>query len=84
MPDPMSIDAVLEAAHHDYLYMVANPDSFGYHNFSNNLEEHRIYRAKYIAWLEEREAAQTDSLIIPELSGLSDNITEYDSLLVSN
>lgn len=82
IPNPASIEAVLDAARHDYIYMVANPDSFGYHTFSTNLEEHRLHSKKYIAWLESiMEPAGTDSITIPDCISLADSL-QADSLVV--
>lgn len=42
-----SIDAVLNYAHHKYLYMCAKEDFSGYHNFSATLSGHNINAIKY-------------------------------------
>lgn len=82
IPNPASVEAVLDPVRHDYVYMVANPDSFGYHTFSTNLEEHRLHSKKYIAWLESiMEPAGTDSITIPDCIFLADSIP-LDSLVV--
>jgi len=39
-PSIISIDAVLNFEHHDYLYMCAKEDFSGYHNFTASLNEH--------------------------------------------
>lgn len=76
-PDFQSIEAVLHSPQHDYIYMVANPDSFGYHSFTDNLEEHRILRDKYIAWLEEREnLSLEDSLLTIDLKTTEPRVPE--------
>lgn len=49
-----SIDAVLNAPEHDYIYMCAKPDFSGYHNFAKNYDEHRINAAKYHRALDAR------------------------------
>lgn len=46
------VDAVLNASHHDYLFMVAKPGGNG-HNFSKNLRDHDRYVAEYKKWLKE-------------------------------
>lgn len=46
-PEPHYIDAVLDAAAHDYLYMCAKPDFSGYHNFSKSLRQHNQYANQY-------------------------------------
>lgn len=51
MPDISSIDAVLNAEKHDYLYFVADTERIGYHKFSKTLTQHNIYRAQYIRWI---------------------------------
>lgn len=47
MPYVSSIDAVLNAASHDYYYMCAREDFSGYHNFSKNLSEHQVNARRY-------------------------------------
>lgn len=39
-PSPSSIDAVLDASRHAYVYFCAKPDGSGYHSFSETLDEH--------------------------------------------
>lgn len=46
-PEPHYIDAVLNAADHDYFYMCAKPDFSGYHNFSKTLRQHNQYANQY-------------------------------------
>jgi UPF0755 protein len=46
-PDITSIDAVLNAETHDYMYFCAKDDFSGYHNFAKTLYEHNINAAKY-------------------------------------
>ena len=50
MPDLTSIEAVLNADKHDYIF-VADPDKPGYHNFSKSLKMHNFYKRKYINWI---------------------------------
>lgn len=52
MPDISSIDAVLNYENHDFIYFVADPDNFGFHKFSKTLQQHNIYKKRYINWLE--------------------------------
>jgi UPF0755 protein len=47
IPEINSIDAVLNAAKHEYIFMCAKEDFSGYHNFSKTLEQHNIYAARY-------------------------------------
>lgn len=42
-----SIEAVLNAEKHDYLYFVARSDFSGYHHFSRTLAEHNRYASAY-------------------------------------
>lgn len=51
MPDISSIDAVLNYEKHDYLFMVANVQNFGYHKFAKTLSQHNRNRAEYVRWI---------------------------------
>lgn len=42
-----AIEAVLNAPHHDYIYMCAKDDFSGYHNFASNLNDHNANAARY-------------------------------------
>lgn len=53
-PSAESIDAVLNAEKHDFLYFAAKPDFSGYHNFSRTLSEHNRYAAQYQRELNKR------------------------------
>lgn len=50
-----SLDAVLNAENHDYLYFVAKADFSGYHHFSRTLSEHNRYAAIYQRELNKRK-----------------------------
>lgn len=47
-----AINAVLNPARHNYIYMCANPENPGYHSFAASLREHNINKQKYVRWLE--------------------------------
>lgn len=47
MPSIANIDAVLNAAEHDFIYMCAREDFSGYHNFAKTLREHNQNAARY-------------------------------------
>jgi len=51
MPDISSIDAVLNHEKHDYLFMVANVQNFGYHKFAKTLSQHNANRREYVRWI---------------------------------
>lgn len=51
MPDISSIDAVLNAEKHNYMYMCASVEKLGYHAFANTLSQHNNNAAKYHIWL---------------------------------
>ena len=51
MPDISAIDAVLNPEKHDYLYMVANVEDFGYHKFAKTGAQHNRNKAQYIRWI---------------------------------
>ena len=68
-PSESSIDAVLDAEDHDYLYFVASTDGSGRHRFSRTAAEHNQAAAAWSRWLSElylirreRERAERDSL----------------------
>lgn len=47
MPEPGSIDAVLKAEKHDYLYFCARADLSGYSDFARTYEQHLVNARKY-------------------------------------
>jgi len=51
VPEQQALLAVLHAENHNYIYMCAKPDYSGYHNFSTTLQQHNVYRGKYIQFL---------------------------------
>lgn len=51
MPDISAIDAVLNPEKHDYLYMVANVEDFGYHKFAKTAAQHNRNKVQYIRWI---------------------------------
>jgi len=53
-PSVESIDAVLNAEKHDYLFFAAKSDFSGYHNFSRTLSEHNRYANQYQRELNKR------------------------------
>lgn len=52
--DSHTIDAVLDAPEHNYLYMCAKEDFSGYHNFSTDYTGHQRNAARYRAALDRR------------------------------
>ena len=54
MPDINSIDAVLNAEHHRYLYFVADPNRPGFHDFSRSLSQHNRKRRAYVNWIKKQ------------------------------
>lgn len=54
IPAISSINAVLDYAHHDYIYMCAKEDFSGTHNFARTYEEHLANAARYAKALNER------------------------------
>ncbi|MEJ2162868.1 MAG: endolytic transglycosylase MltG [Robiginitalea sp.] len=51
MPDISAIKAVLNPEQHNYLYFVVDMENFGYHIFSETLEQHNRNKAHYVRWL---------------------------------
>ena len=53
MPDISSVDAVLNAESHNYLFFVVDPKNPGYHLFASTYNEHLTNRKEYVRWLNE-------------------------------
>jgi UPF0755 protein len=53
MPDISSVDAVLNAESHNYLFFVVDPNNPGYHLFASTYDEHLTNRKLYLRWLNE-------------------------------
>tara|TARA_R110001632_G_scaffold116951_3_gene228782 strand:- start:4257 stop:5285 length:1029 start_codon:yes stop_codon:yes gene_type:complete len=51
MPDISSINAVLNYKKHSYIYMCANIDKIGFHEFASTLKQHNRNATKYQRWL---------------------------------
>ena len=51
MPDITAIEAVLSPENHQYHYMVANVENFGYHKFAETLAQHNRNKVQYIRWI---------------------------------
>lgn len=45
------LDAVLKPEQHEYLYMCAQPENTGFHNFSRTFDQHSEYARIYRNWL---------------------------------
>jgi len=58
MPDISAIDGVLNAEKHDYLYMVANVENFGYHKFAKTLAQHNRNKVQYIRWINQQNISR--------------------------
>jgi UPF0755 protein len=58
LPSVATIDAVLNAEKHNYIYMCAHPDFNGTHNFAVTLAEHNRNAAKYHVALKKWLAAK--------------------------
>lgn len=54
IPSVAAIDAVLDYARHDYMYMCAKPDFSGTHNFAKTYEEHQENARAYAEALDKR------------------------------
>lgn len=54
IPEARTLDMVLDAPQHNYIYMCAKPDFSGYHNFAETYDRHRINAARYQRALSQR------------------------------
>lgn len=55
MPDISSIQAVLNAESHDYLFFVADTENPGYHKFAKTLAQHNRYARAYQNWVNKQK-----------------------------
>jgi UPF0755 protein len=55
MPDISAVDAVLNPEKHNYYYMVANVENFGYHMFAEDMAQHNRNKVQYIRWINEQK-----------------------------
>jgi peptidoglycan lytic transglycosylase G len=51
MPDITAVEAILNPEKHDYFYMVANVENFGYHKFAESLAQHNRNKVQYVRWI---------------------------------
>lgn len=51
MPDISAVDGVLNPVKHNYYYMVANVENFGYHMFASSLSQHNRNKEQYVRWI---------------------------------
>jgi UPF0755 protein len=58
MPDISAIDAVLSPEKHDFLYMVANVEDFGYHKFAKTMAQHNRNKVQYIRWINDQKISR--------------------------
>lgn len=56
MPEISSIDAVLNATFHDYIYFCAKPGGDGAHAFASTFEEHLQHAKIYRQWVDKLES----------------------------
>ena len=50
IPELATVDAVLNYEKHNYIFMAADPERPGFHNFASNLRQHNINARKYRNW----------------------------------
>lgn len=55
MPDVSSINAVLNAESHDYLYFAADTENAGYHKFAKTLAQHNRNARAYQNWVNKQK-----------------------------
>lgn len=53
--DKSSLNAVLDADDHHYIFMCADPEKPGYHKFTDNAAEHALNAKAYQEWLDRKE-----------------------------
>ena len=58
MPDISSLEAVLNAEKHNYLYFVADVSNFGYHMFASTLQQHNRNKVQYVRWLNQQKISR--------------------------
>lgn len=51
MPDISAIEAVLDPENNNFIYFCASVNRFGYHEFSETLDEHNLNAKKYSDWI---------------------------------
>ena len=51
MPDISAIEAVLNPEQHEYIYMVADVENFGYHKFAKTAAQHNQNKMQYVRWI---------------------------------
>jgi len=55
IPSKNAIDAILNAEQHNYLYMCAQPNSSGFHNFAETYSQHLENARKFWKYMDERD-----------------------------
>lgn len=54
-PDTTTIDAVINAEKHNYIFMCASSKKIGYHNFSREYNKHQKNAKKYQNYLDNQQ-----------------------------